>query len=994
MAFSSILPIRGVTICLRFTRHAYAPFFHQPQLKPFLKELLQNKASLDNENGLWVEAIESGRTAFKKNDEYRFNLFCTAPAYALFITLLERIRRLPKSYPSRREQDGLFADNLDFIALLDYFTLKPVKHHNELFCYEQQALQKELAFWQQQETLTLRFSSPARLKIIQQQKGKPPYIRDRGILQVGETERRVYRALCNLSPAIKQHCNAGDISYQQVDDRLFWTDNAQTINNGKIAPFGGVMGDIQLGDAISNNNPHLPLLILGQYIGIGERRSYGLGRYRLETTQGEGTTPPRQFVQSHLKRCANINTLELACYNIARKHPYIRKYIDHTLHEFDPDIEDELEQNKLLNNINLHQLSQSLQNGSYQAGMLQGIILRQSGKHPRPLAVPPLEDRIAQRAVVEIMGVDIDCLSSIHSYGYRKGKSRLQARDKILSLNRQGYDWFFEADIASFFDLISHHEIENRLHSFFLDEPLIALIMQWIKAPVRFEGDIIQLVAGLPQGSPISPMLANLMLEDFDTDLEAAGMKLVRFADDFVILCKNKNQAQQAAQRAEQSLQEMGLVFNPAKTGIGHFSKGFRFLGYTFLNGLAIEGKRSKQPASKLEFANIPTASWLAKLLAQQPHKLDQLNNTLDKKRRLNDAASIIGKPTARSQQQTLPANEQGSTLFITQPCKSLRQKNAILEVSDCDSKEIISQLNWNDLNSIVLIGRHNITQPCQMSALQHAIPIHYCSANGQYLGLTTHKQASQQGAELWLQQMTAYQAGNAQTLKLTRALVDARIHNQIEVIRQRLRHTESDNKASLKAMLKLMQDLKTAENQDQIRGYEGQAAALYFAQIRGWIPAEFNFKTRNKRPPTDPFNALLSLGYSILYSHSASVLHIAGLYPWQGFYHQGYGRHLALASDLMEVFRHIVERTAITLLRSAQLKPEDFYQLRDGSCRLTQSAIKIYLTQLNSRMLKSMVDKNHTIAMNMHEQLLRHANQLIRNIRHPEQFVEFFKVK
>lgn len=994
MDSNELLPIRGITIRLKLLRHIYTPFYHQPQLKPFLKELLQDKARLDNENGLWLDAIESGRTDFKKNDEYRFNLFCTAPAFELFIKLLAKIRRLPHSYPSRREQDGLFANNLEFIGLLDYFTLKPLTHHNELFCYDAQALQREQQFWQQQDTLTLRFISPARFKIIQKDKAKPPYIRDRGVLQAGETERRVFRALCNLSPAIKQHCAASDISYSQVTDRLFWTDNAQTLNSGKIAPFGGVLGDITLSHAITNNNPHLPLLILGQYIGIGERRTYGMGRYRLQTSQGEGTTPPRHHLQSYLQRSSRLNNLELACYNIARKHPYIRQYIDHSLHEFDPDIEEQLNQNTLLNSINLQQLSQSLENSSYQASILQGVILRQASKHPRPLAVPPLEDRIAQRAVVEIMGPDIDCLSTIHSYGYRKGKSRMQARDKILALNRQGYDWFFEADIESFFDLISHDEIENRLQSFFADEPLIPLIMSWIKAPVRFEGDIIERTAGLPQGSPISPMLANLMLEDFDTDLEAAGMKLVRFADDFVILCKNKNQAQQAAKRAEQSLQEMGLKFNRSKTNIGHFSDGFRFLGYTFLNGLAVEGKRVQQAADKLTFSNIPTASWLAKLLQQQPHKIDQLNNTLDKKHRTNKASSIVSSPPPKTQQQILPASEQGSTLFITQPCKYLYKKNSMLEVQDCDTKEIISQINWNDLNSIVLIGRHNISQPCQMHALQQAVPIHYCSSNGQYLGLTTHKQPSQEGAELWLQQMTAYQAGNEQTLQLTRALVAARIHNQIEVIRQRLRHSPADDKASVKAMLKLLQSLKLAENQEQIRGYEGQAAALYFAQIKSWIAEEFNFTTRNKRPAKDPFNALLSLGYTVLYSHTSSILHIAGLYPWQGFYHQGYGRHLALASDLMEPFRHIVERTAITLLRSAQLKAEDFYKLQDGSCRLTQSALKTYLTQLNSRMLKPVVDKNHATAMNMHEQLMRLSNQLIRNIRHPEQPVAFFMLK
>ena len=896
---------------------------------------------------------------------------------------------LPKS-----EQGGLFADNLKFIGLLDYFKQLPVKHHAELFVYDEQALIKELDFWQNHDQITLRFTSPARLKTKEKGKGTPSLVRDRCVLAVGDTERYIYHALCSVSPAIKAICQIDAISYRHVADKLFWTDNSQTIKNNKVAPFGGVMGEITLSQPISEDKTHLSLLILGQYFGIGENRRCGMGRYHLRSPEGKGTAPTRQFTKSHLSRSAGINTLELACYNIARKHPYIRKYIDHTLEESESDIDDQLEDKTLLGSINLHALSQQLEKEHYQASILQGIIARKATKHPRLLAVPPLEDRIAQRAVVEIMGVDIDKLSSIHSYGYRRGLSRLNARDQILMLNRQGYDWFFEADIEEFFDLISYSEIENRLQSFFPDEPLIPLIMEWIKAPVQFDGKVIQRTAGLPQGSPISPMIANLMLEDFDTDLEAADMKLVRFADDFVILCKNKQQAQLAAERAEKSLAEMGLVFNPKKTHIGEFNEGFQFLGYSFLNGMAIENIHSHKTAEKLRIDNIPTASWLATLLKKQPQMLDKLNNTLDKKHRLSDPSHITGSPPKNNRKNTLPASELGSTLFITQPTKSLHQKDGVLVIIDVQSKDIISQQNWNDLNSIVLIGRHNVSQYCLVSALNNSIPIHYCSASGKYQGVTLNNKPSQEGTELWLQQIKTYREDKKHTLQISKALVEARIHNQLEVIRQRIRHTTTDEKSPVTAMQKLINSLQSVDNQDQLRGYEGQASALYFAQIAKWIPEEFEFKIRKKRPSPDPFNALLSLGYTILYSHTSSILLVAGLYPWLGFYHQGYGRHLALASDLMEVFRHIIERTAMTMLRSGQLKPDDFYILHDDSCRLTRGALKIYLTQLNSRMLKPLADKNSSTAMNMHEQLLRQANQLIRNIRNSNELVEFFKLK
>ncbi len=991
MPLTAILPIRAVTVRLRFLQTCHPPFFHHSTLTSFLFLLGQNRKADYKKNGLWIEATESGRTIFKRGDEYRFTLFCNATAYTFFGELLDCIRRLPQSFPADFNSGSLFKNNLQFIGFVDYFTQLSINRYDQLLPYDSQALEKELVFWQQQKQLVLRFTSPARFKHKQKSDSKRAFISDRGLFQAGDIEQSIFETFDSLLSSIKKICEPETISYQGVTDRLFWTDNIQTLKNDKISPFGGVLGDIILTEPLSDAIPHLPLLILGQYIGIGSRRKNGLGRYRLETQSGQTTTPSRHFTQSYRSRCSRISTLELACLNIGRKHPYIRQFIDYSIDDSDPAIVDPFDDKTLLNSINLHTLANELEEGLYQASILQGVILRKANKHHRPLAIPPLEDRIAQRAVVEILGVDIDKLSTIHSYGYRKGMSRMGARDHILMLNRQGYDWFFEADVEEFFDLVSHQDIENRLYSFFPDEPLVPLILDWIKAPVKFDGKVIQRSAGLPQGSPISPMLANLMLEDFDSDLEAEGMKLIRFADDFVILCKNKQQAKYAAERAEQSLTELGLSFNPEKTNIGEFSDGFDFLGYTFIHGLAIENKRSHAATEKLKYDNIPRASWLAKLLQQQPQLLDELNNTLDKKHRQGDPSPIISTPTKK--QNTLPSNELGSTLFVTQPSKIVHQHNGMLEIIDIETKKVISQQHWNDLCTLVIFGRHSISQHCQIMALNNNIAIHYCSVSGKYLGVTTNKKPSQEGADLWLQQMQVYQ-DEVQTLKLTKTLVAARIHNQIEVVRQRTRHSSSDKKSPVLAMQKMLKATETASNQELLRGYEGQAAALYFAQLAEWIPEEFEFTTRKKRPSPDPFNALLSLGYTILYSHACSVLQIAGLYPWQGFYHQGYGRHMALASDLMEVFRHIVERTALTMLRSGQLKADNFYILQDGSCRLTRDALKIYLTQLSSRMLKPLVDKNHINSMNMHEHLLQQANQLIRHIRDCEQPIKFFMLK
>lgn len=991
---NTLLPIRAVSIRLKLLSALRPEFFHHAQLASILDEIIK-KANLPKQRkGIWFEAQESGRTTYQRNNEYFFNLFCIATSYPLFIEVLDSIRRLPDNSWPQENQNDVFNGKFRFNGLNDYFTQKPIKHQNELSTYDEQALETELVFWKQQESLVLRFLSPAQLKNKQKKRGKRKFIGDRGDFKTGDIENRIVDSLSRISPKLKIQFAGLDASYQEVSDRLFWTDNKQTLINGKMNSFGGALGEISLSDP-SKELHHLPLIVLGQYIGIGEKRNQGLGRYRLETEKGLFKTPTIKRALSHQQRSAKIGTLELACYNIARKHPYIRKYIDRTFLENDPEIEEQLEDKKMLEHVNLHALSYEIENESYEASILQGVILNKAGKNPRPLAVPPLEDRIAQRAVVEIMGVDIDKLSTIDSYGYRKGKSRMNARDKIMLLNRQGYEWFFDADIEDFFDLVKHAEIELRLKSFFPDEPLVSLIMDWIRAPVKFDGEIISRPTGLPQGSSVSPMLANLLLEDLDSDLESQGMKLIRFADDFVIVCKSEKQAKQAAQRADQSLQELGLEFNPKKTDIGHFRDGFSFLGYHFIDGLVVETQKNKRKKGKLTLENIPPSSWLATILHQRPQLLDKLNKNLEKKYQKNDLSRITSTPKQKSPE--LPFNELGSTLFITPPGKYLHQKNGRLEIIDSESKQVLSQQNWNDLNKIIIIGRHNLSQQAQISAMKQGINIHYCSAGGKYLGVTSNSQASQEGPQLWLQQQNIFTNQNKLILPLIKQLIEAKIHNQIEVIRQRIRHSEDKENNPITAMQSLVIDLKQAQNTSQIRGYEGQASALYFSQLKKWIPEEFEFSTRQKRPSTDPFNALLSLGYTIIYSHTASILHIAGLYPWQGFFHQGYGRHMALASDLMETYRHIVDRTAMTVLRSGQLKTEDFYILPDGSCRLTQDAIRIYLKQLSARILKPMVSKqfnNNSEALNMHEHLLQTSNQIIRLIRNNQEQVVFFKLR
>jgi CRISPR-associated endonuclease Cas1 len=153
-------------------------------------------------------------------------------------------------------------------------------------------------------------------------------------------------------------------------------------------------------------------------------------------------------------------------------------------------------------------------------------------------------------------------------------------------------------------------------------------------------------------------------------------------------------------------------------------------------------------------------------------------------------------------------------------------------------------------------------------------------------------------------------------------------------------------------------------------------------------VPVEFGFHGRNRRPPEDPFNALLSLGYTVLFGYAESILRADGLLPWLGFYHQGHGRHAALASDVMEPFRSVVESAALALLLRRELQPEDFFAAENGACYLRPAARRRYFLHLLEKFdapVKAVGEEEaKTLPQHLHCQNL----SLIRHLQAGEAFV------
>ncbi len=562
--------------------------------------------------------------------------------------------------------------------------------------------------------------------------------------------------------------------------------------------------------------------------------------------------------------------------------------------------------------------------GEYQPPVLHGFVHEDADGGLRPLAAPPLSDRVMQRAVHQTITPALDLLMATGSYGYRAGRSRYQVRDRIQSLYREGYRWVFESDIRSFFDTVAWDTLRIRLQAVLADPSAVQAIMAWMQAPVQYKGARIERTRGLPQGSPLSPVLANLMLDDFDHDLTDAGCSVIRFADDFVIVAKTQEVAERGGALAEKALIDVGLTLNREKTRVVPFSEGFRFLGFMFVGGMAVEcaPKRSERAGKP------PPQSWLAMVIADAD----------DGKKREQKLRG--GAPVPVSLYE-----DRGQVLiFCGEPVVLFtRGGRARIEREDA----CLLEVPWEHLDGIVLFGRHHITTPAMLEALAHDVPIHLASRSGKYRGMIFNPRCAS-GGKLWLEQQRLFSQEES-ALQAARSLVDARIRHMRETLRRRKSAKPDEVCQSMEISLRAVVRVK---NREQLNGVEGNATRIYFAALRDLVPDAYGFHGRKKRPPTDPFNALLSLGYTQLYAHVDSLLRVDGLLPEKGFYHQERSGHAALASDLMEPFRHVVERCALSMIQRRRLKPDDFSDSPEYGCRLTAAARRVYLGALSEAFL------------------------------------------
>lgn len=245
----------------------------------------------------------------------------------------------------------------------------------------------------------------------------------------------------------------------------------------------------------------------------------------------------------------------------------------------------------------LQRLHQQLRDGTYRPQPVRRAWIPKPGsKEKRPLGIPAVRDRIVQGALRHVLEPILETDFAEHSYGFRPGRGAKDALRRVDTLLKAGHVWVVDADLKSYFDTIPHDRLLALVKERVVDGRVLALVESFLRAGVLEEVKGWQPTErGTPQGGVISPLLANLYLNPLDHQMEQAGWAMVRYADDFVILCRSEAQAHAALAAVRHWVNEAGLTLHPEKTRVVDASQpgGFDFLGYHFERGMRWPRKKS-----------------------------------------------------------------------------------------------------------------------------------------------------------------------------------------------------------------------------------------------------------------------------------------------------------------------------------------------------------------------------------------------------------------
>lgn len=706
---------------------------------------------------------------------------------------------------------------------------------------------------------------------------------------------------------------------------LVWLDLSYgTAGNRK--QLGGALGDVVISGVSATD---IERLVWGQYVAVGDNTRFGFGRYRLSDL---GVDP------FECQRSTSL--LSLAWHPIAIDQAGERYGVD--------------------SGACSHRV-QEIQRGVYQSAPYHKVTI-QSGSRSRELSIPDKVDRALQRVVHEFIAPALDQVFEESSLAFRKGLGRQTAARRLKQAVSEGFRWALRADIDDFFDRIDHASLEARLRAYLADPALTELLMHWTRTgspePQR----------GLPTGAVISPLLANLFLDQFDDHIARAGGRLVRYADDFLILYRTEAEARAAYQVAVDAANALHLQLNQDKTAILDLHEPFTFVGFRFERNLRV-------------------------VAPNPPCTIDQLG-WFDVGSQRDMQASEIQLPY----ESIGTSDVDRATLILGPGLKWLGYREGQLQYGYGEHHTVSGSTPIDRLEHVLVLGspslHHELIREIGAHALQITVLDDWCRPQAR---LMSDNRASP--GELLLAQCEFVKDAE-RCLDFARKLIVAKIRNYAT-----LADATPGRKRDLATGAQLRdyaQSAAQASSLPALLGIEGAAAALWFGRVSERLPTEFSFEKRVAPHAQDPINILMNIAQTLLHRLITALIEASGLSPYLGVMHQPRSGHASLASDLQEPFRPLMDRVVLEAAR--QLLPSDFTHERSRRVsdpnhdepspflRLRPAAARRFIERVHRILTLNVIAQSTTDRAPYRLQIARQIRSFKHSLLHPESAPRVFE--
>jgi len=539
-----------------------------------------------------------------------------------------------------------------------------------------------------------------------------------------------------------------------------------------------------------------------------------------------------------------------------------------------------------VNKKELSEATELVEAGRYEPQCVHRFLL--PGDKPRLISVPSRIDRILQRGILETLNEPVDTFLSESCIAYRQGLSRKNAADRIRLAYQQGYRWSLKADFHRFFDSIDHRLLEDKLEAYLQDDKLVHLVMQFVSSGSPQPG------RGIATGSVISPLLANLFCEQFDRQVHDDGGYLVRYADDFVILFRDPNIGEQRLQQVIKIAERLKLHLNESKIQLIDLNtQPFDFLGLRFFVQsqwqFCSDGLREIQDLGWTEVEKTRPKPQTRPLPGER-----QMEAT-------RSATTIVGPDV------DWIGIDDGDIV-----CRSHRR--------GCEDRFPVRRAR-----ELVVLGNATLDRTLFTTRDESRLSIFMGDDYGRWR-YSLKEQPPHELADLVRAQI-ALESDGERKLSIGRQLIFAKLNNYAALTRAYpARGTASD---LANRLCQFANDATKATSEAELLGIEGAGAAAWYGELHRRIAPNFSFDRREHPSASDPVNVMLNLTQTLLHRIVALSLVREGFAVSIGVLHHSRSGHAALASDLQEPFRYLMDRVVIET--TYNVSPGEFHRTDRG---------------------------------------------------------------